>query len=229
MALLNVRSLLNKTFIINDLILDNNIDCMFLTETWLSSDGPATLLEASPPNYKFSFSSRTGKRGGGTATIISAAFSIKNITFEEYTSFEYHCLVFNSPQILCLTVYRPPKRWPTFCLANLNRIIILGDFNLHIDNQSDSLASEFLNMLNCMNFIQHVTQPTHNKGHILDSIITHGLDASISSVVDVGISDGFNQENIAEGMVTKRYLTPEVTPNAESPGETRKLRQDALH
>ena len=52
-ALLNVRLLLNKTFIINDLILDNNIDCMFLTETWLSSDGPATLLEASPPNYKF--------------------------------------------------------------------------------------------------------------------------------------------------------------------------------
>jgi len=73
-----------------------------------------------------------------------------------------------------------------------------------------------------MNFIQHVTQPTHNKGHILDLIITHGLDASISSIVDVGISDhsciffsvnGFNQENIAEGMVRKRYLTPEVTAN----------------
>ena len=162
MALLNVRSLLNKTFIINDLILDNNIDCMFLTETWLSTDGPATLLEASPPNYKFSFSLRTGKRGGGTATIISAAFSYKNITFEEYTSFEYHCLVFNSPQILCLTVYRPPKRCSAFISdfsellsiihANFNRIIIVGDFNLHIDNQSDSLASQFLNMLNCMNF-----------------------------------------------------------------------------
>ena len=77
-------------------------------------------------------------------------------------------------------------------------------------------------MLNCMNFFQHVTQPTHNKGHILDLIITHGLNASISLVVDVGISDhsciffsvnGFNQENIAEGIVRKRYLTPEVTAN----------------
>jgi len=48
-----------------------------------------------------------------------------------------------------------------------------------------------------MNFTQHVTQPTHNRGHTLDIfIITHGLSASISSfsistVVDVGISDHF--------------------------------------
>lgn len=33
MALLNVRSLLNKSFIINDLILHNKLDCLFLTET----------------------------------------------------------------------------------------------------------------------------------------------------------------------------------------------------
>ncbi len=201
MALLNVRSLSNKTFIINYLILDNKIDCMFLTETWLSTDGPATLLEASSTNYNFSFSSRCGKRGGGTATILSAPFSFKNITFEEYASFEYHCLVFNSPPVLCLTVYRPPKRCSTFISdfsellsiihTNFNRAIILGDFNLHVDNQSDSLASEFLNMLNCTNFNQHVTQPTHNRGHTLDLIITHGLSANISSVVDIGISDHY--------------------------------------
>ena len=232
MALLNVRSLSNKTFIINDLISDNKIDCMFLTETWLSADGPATLLEASPTNYNFSFSARSGKRGGGTATILSAALSFKNITFEEYASFEYHCLVFNSPPVLCVTVYRPPKRCSTFISDfsellsiihnNFNRAIILGDFNLHIDNQSDSLASEFLNMLNCMNFNQHVTQPTHNRGHTLDLVITHGLSAKISSVVDIGISDhycvffnvsGFNQEIVSERTVRKRYLTPEVTAN----------------
>ncbi len=58
---------------INDLILDNNIDFMFLTETWLVTDGPASLLETSPPNYNFSYSSRTAKKGGSTATILSAS------------------------------------------------------------------------------------------------------------------------------------------------------------
>ena len=42
-----------------------------------------------------------------------------------------------------------------------------------------------------MNFIQHVTQPTHNRGHILDLVITHGLSANFSSVVDVDICDNF--------------------------------------
>ena len=51
MAILNVRSLLNKSFVINDLILDNNIDCLFLTETWLGVDTPVILTEASPPNF----------------------------------------------------------------------------------------------------------------------------------------------------------------------------------
>ena len=55
MAILNVRSLLNKSFVINDLILDNNIDCLFLTETWLGVDTPVILTEASPPNFDWWF------------------------------------------------------------------------------------------------------------------------------------------------------------------------------
>lgn len=52
-AVLNVRSLKTKTFIINDLIADNILDFIFLTETWLSTDGAISLIEASPPNYNF--------------------------------------------------------------------------------------------------------------------------------------------------------------------------------
>ncbi len=113
MALLNIRSFSNKTFLINELILDKSIDCMFLTEMWLGSDGPASLIEA-PPNYGFSYSYRKGKRGGGTATILSNSLSFKDVLFDEFTSFEYHAFVFNSPPILCLTVYRPPKRCTAF-------------------------------------------------------------------------------------------------------------------
>ena len=174
---------------------------MFLTETWLNSNAPAILLEASPPNYQFSYSFRQGKKGGGTATILLAQNGFKEILFDEYGSFEHHSFVFSSPPILCLTIYRPPKRCASFINefsellsfihSKYDRVLILGDFNLHVDNQSDSFSTEFLNLLNCMNFIQHVTQPTHNRGHILDLIITYGLSASVTSVMDVGLSDHF--------------------------------------
>lgn len=50
----------------NALTLDNNIDCMFLTKTWLGTEGPATLIETVPPNISFSYSSRTDRKGGST-------------------------------------------------------------------------------------------------------------------------------------------------------------------
>uniref|UniRef100_A0A8C7Z7X7 Reverse transcriptase domain-containing protein n=1 Tax=Oryzias sinensis TaxID=183150 RepID=A0A8C7Z7X7_9TELE len=70
-----------------------------------------------------------------------------------------------------------------------------------------------------MDFQQHVTQPTHNRGHTLDLVITYGLSTGVSSVVDLAISDHycvfFNvtsqiQQEASVRTVRKRYLTPEV-------------------
>ncbi len=103
-----------------------------------------------------------------------------------------------------------------------NRIIITGDFNLHVDNISDPMSREFLNLLNCLDFKQHVTQPTHNRGHTLDLVITHGLSIGVSSVVDLAVSDhycvffnitSFNQREAPVRTVRKRYLTSEVAAN----------------
>src|SRR4029434_1264485 len=78
MAILNIRSLSGKTFLINDLICERKLDCMFLTETWLNKNGSAALIEASPPNYSFFQSIRTGKKGGGTATITTDALCCRS-------------------------------------------------------------------------------------------------------------------------------------------------------
>lgn len=43
----------DKTCPNNDLILDNNIDYFFLSETWLITNASAVLPEASPPNFNF--------------------------------------------------------------------------------------------------------------------------------------------------------------------------------
>ena len=62
--LLNVRAITSKTFLMNDLITELKVDCMFLTETWLSSDCSAALIESSIPDYSFSYSIRKGKGWG---------------------------------------------------------------------------------------------------------------------------------------------------------------------
>ena len=120
-----------------------------------------------------------------------------------------------------MTVYRPPKLL-TIIHTTYERVIISGDFNVHMDNKSDTFTMEFLNLLNFINFTQHVTQPTHNRGHTLNLLITHGLSVNISSVIHVGLSDHFCvffnvcdriQQEIPQQTVRKRYLNNEVTAN----------------
>lgn len=196
MALFNIRAI-NKSFIINGLILNSNLDCILLTETWLDTDAAIVLTEACPPHLNFLFSTRSGKRGG-TASIFKETLNSKELSLTNY-SFEFHTFVFSSPPILCATVYRPPQRPTPFISEYLqflssihssyNRILVTGDFNIHVDNVSDPMAREFLNLLNCMDFTQHVAQPTHNRGHVLDLVITYGLSTGVSSVVDLAVSD----------------------------------------
>lgn len=70
LALLNVRSLSNKSFLINDLICMHSLDFMLLTETWLDhAKTVPTLIECAPPNFNFISTTRDKKREGGIATI----------------------------------------------------------------------------------------------------------------------------------------------------------------
>lgn len=80
-ALFNVRSLLNRTFLMNDVILDHKLDGLLLTETWLGTDTSVVLTEACPPNFNFLFSTREGRRGGGTASIINDSLTSNGVSF----------------------------------------------------------------------------------------------------------------------------------------------------
>lgn len=70
-------------------------------------------------------------------------------------------------------------------------IVISGNYNHHIDKQSDYLSKEFIDLLSSMDFSQHVMHPTHNRGHTPDLVISHGLSTSLSSVGDLAISDHY--------------------------------------
>ncbi|KAL7388227.1 hypothetical protein ABVT39_009504 [Epinephelus coioides] len=68
-------------------------------------------------------------------------------------------------------------------------VLLLGDFNYHIDNINCKHASEFLDLLDCLNLTQHVNFPTHNHGHTLDLVCSTGLTIQQVSSINLHISD----------------------------------------
>ncbi len=81
-------------------------------------------------------------------------------------------------------------------------ILILGDFNIHIDQNDCMLTKDFLFLLDCFNLKQLISGPTHNKGHTLDLVIVNDAIVSQLSSVDIGLSDHF------QFFLTWKYLSP---------------------
>ena len=145
---------------------------MLLTETWLDhAKTVSTLIESAPPNFNFMSTTHEMKRGGGIAAIYKASFQSKLLLLGHFTYFQYLCsLIKHSPNMLLLTIYRPPRQsvivfldefcelLSTTCLE-FDSIIIAGDFSLHIDNSETTNARDFLD--DTFSLTQHVQGPTH--------------------------------------------------------------------
>ncbi|XP_061753929.1 zinc finger SWIM domain-containing protein 7 isoform X2 [Nerophis ophidion] len=73
---LNIRSLSPKTLLVNDIIRDNNLNVIGLSETWLKPNDFFALNEACPPNFTHAHIARPLKRGGGVALIYNKNFNL---------------------------------------------------------------------------------------------------------------------------------------------------------
>lgn len=74
-------------------------------------------------------------------------------------------------------------------LPKYEQLLILGDFNIHVCCAADSLAKEFLNLLNAFDLTSQVNIPTHQHGHTLNLILTHGFSFCDLDVCENGFSD----------------------------------------
>ena len=70
--------------------------------------------------------------------------------------------------------------------------ILVGDFNIHVENMVDSNSKHFMELLNEFNMIQLVThKPTHTEGGTLDILITDAVtdvDISTPTIIKLGTS-----------------------------------------
>lgn len=199
MCLINARSVANKAHILNDLFTRENLDILFVTETWQQNMEFIHLNELCPVDCSFIGTPRLSGRGGGLAVVWNNRFSCQLVNTEPFTTFELQLTkVGRLKPFYCVLIYRPPGPAGQFLseftdflasIIKLEKVLLVGDFNLHIDDASNVIASEFLNITESFNFRQHVSGATHIGGHTLDLVFSLGLDINNICCEDLLISD----------------------------------------
>ena len=210
-CLFNARSVgvARKRTAIADFMSDRDVDIMVLTETWLKESGDESKIkDLTPPSYKFFSFPRhvtaSGKRGGGIAVIMKESLA-PNASFNTtlpfaHTSFEVvECtLTVRGQQLRLFCVYRPPPSSKNKLTHNIffdelpdfldysfmcaGSLLAVGDFNIHYEDQRDSKARTFRELLQTFNLSQAVVEPTFpSSGHTLDLVIFRDTDCLLHS------------------------------------------------
>ena len=63
-----------------------------------------------------------------------------------------------------------------------NKTLFVGDFNIHVDDSSDSDTITFMDLLDSYKMLNKVTFPTHVKHHSLDLVIEDRDNTVVSKV-----------------------------------------------
>ena len=193
-CLWNAHSIRNKSAELCDYITDHDVDIMFLTETWLNSEDDVVIGECTPPGYTFLNVPRLSQnRGGGIGVLFKTHLKLRLKQADPLNStFEHAHVTNSSSSVNFIIVYRPPPS----CVNNLKlstflhefdsfidvisllpgKLILLGDFNVHWDNPTKPDVNHVLTTTTAANLIQHVHEPTHTSGHVLDLVFTRNDD-----------------------------------------------------
>ena len=191
--LLNTRSVRNKSTLLCDYVSESNVDLAFLTETWLKPSDSAVVNDLVPPGYGYIGVCRSNKRGGGVGILNKKSYTLKKAPVKRFATFEHVdvTLTQTSQSLRAIVIYRPPtSSLPSFfdelsayvsdVAVTHCDILISGDCNIHCELSS---APGVEKMQHILDEKQHVTCPTHTKGHTLDLIITRVSEQTVSDVI----------------------------------------------
>ena len=183
------------------LITSQSLDILGLTETKVLQDS-AALSHCTPPSHQVFHNARSSTarfpQGGGVAIITSKRLAAKRYKYtEKVSSFEYIIVEFqgiDKPGLI-VNIYRPPSgSFTTFTeefsllIDTINvpnrDLIIIGDFNLHINDPNNINGSRFSHLLNDLSLQNHVHAPTYrHSNHTLDLVIDSYTESYLEPIV----------------------------------------------
>ena len=194
-ATVNARSVRNKITEIQLFILQNSIDILVVTETWLESseDQEAWITAQGWKQLGLQFDSvprETGKKGGGVMLLVRENIEFKRVGSPQSETYEAQLwqLKLYNKEIYLAGVYHPPSSskdqvsdsifidkfldWAQYLIGNHSNIIILGDFNIHVNDFTNADAIIFNDAMSSLGLKQHVSSATHKTGNTLDLVFT---------------------------------------------------------
>ena len=203
----------NKTQEINDLISDNKLDILCITETWMTGTALDDLLcnELTPPGYKIAHVPRDQGRGGGVAVIYRSSLKCQGQREHHFASFEAVELLLStkSDSIRLCVIYRPlvggkhSKPMSMFLTefeeyidrnaTTAGKLLVIGDFNIHMESEENAATANFCELLQNLNLLQHVKGSTHIHGHMLDLVLTRATENLVTGtdLRPSGLSDHY--------------------------------------
>ena len=210
----NACSVANKSATIQEHIISENLDIFSIVETHHESSSSPGLIASTPSTYNFIEKARPlspgvldirGPRGGGISIIYKDHFRVSAKDTGLFTTFEHLTAYFTlrNIHIIIVVIYRPGSESisTTFftefaelltIIAKYNcQVLILGDINIHFDEPNEPNTKKINRLLSYHGLEQMVQQPTHNRSHTLDVVITRTPNSLIShlSVTPPSLSD----------------------------------------
>ena len=178
MIFTNTQSIRNKEDILSDYMRREATDIAIATETWLTNnDRDVVQVESNGfvrDGYVISMSNRVGSMGGGLAMIFRSNITTTEITQKKLRSFElaHWMTTIGTCTLNILGIYHPPystgqkvtnvmfsddlTEFLTDWMVSYRIIIICSDFNIHIDNPSDTEGQIFTDTMEALGPQQHV-------------------------------------------------------------------------
>lgn len=191
-GLVNAHSLFNKADDLEEQIVRFILDIVAVTETWFVGD--SDMKEVCPKGFKGVHEPRPGGYGG-VAIFYRDHMKRSVKPTKDYESFEYIDVSLNigpRGKITLIVIYRPGtgpgRRKVDFreefeefldSVKRRENLLIVGDFNLP---HEDNVDRKFMEIIQSHGLEQHVKDPTHVNGRILDLILSRPSDSLVKNV-----------------------------------------------
>ena len=178
------------------LLEDEDLDLAAITETWFSSHHNSVTADLNERGYTINHFVRDQKKGGGVALVYKKLFNVKSAKTYSFDTFE--CILVSISSILSgpfnlVIIYRYCELNPSLFLTefqnfmdsiyvDFNKLIILGDFNIHVNEILNATSLQFQDILASFSMRQLVDGPTHELGNTLDLIVANTDETEIKDI-----------------------------------------------